>query len=174
MMVIEKGAPKDIDELTALYDELNDYFAATKNYAGWIKGVYPVRETAVQGIQEETLFVLRMDNAIAGTVILNHKPEEAYHQAKWRVDADYSDIIVIHTLAVHPRFMKKGVGVALMNFAKQYATEQNCKAIRLDTSVDNLPAIALYERLGYHYVGTVDLGLNVPGLVWFKLFEMEL
>ena len=41
---IEPGTSADIDELEKLYDELNDYLAATTNYPGWIKGVYPVRE----------------------------------------------------------------------------------------------------------------------------------
>ena len=44
---IEPGTSADIDELEKLYDELNDYLAATTNYPGWIKGVYPVREDAV-------------------------------------------------------------------------------------------------------------------------------
>jgi ribosomal protein S18 acetylase RimI-like enzyme len=173
-MNIEKATLSDADELAALYDELNDYFSATMNYPGWIKGEYPIRQTAIQGIEEDSLFVLRIDGAIAGTVILNHKPEQAYHQAKWGFESDYSDVIVIHTLAVHPRYLKRGVASSLMDFARQYAIAHKMKAIRLDTSVDNLPAIALYERLGYRYIDTVDLGLNVPGLVWFKLFELEL
>lgn len=34
---IEPGTSADIDELEKLYDELNDYLAATTNYPGWIK-----------------------------------------------------------------------------------------------------------------------------------------
>lgn len=173
-MIIEKATFDDVDELEALYNDLNDYFVATKNYPGWIKDVYPIRETAEQGISEQTLFVLRIDGAIAGSIILNHHDEEAYHQVKWGFESDYSDVIVIHTLAIHPHFMKKGVASKMMNFAEHYAVEQGMKAIRLDTSVDNLPAIMLYEKLGYRYIGTVDLGLNVPGLVWFRLYELVL
>ena len=56
---IEPGTSADIDELEKLYDELNDYLAATTNYPGWIKGVYPVREDAVAGVNDETLYVAR-------------------------------------------------------------------------------------------------------------------
>ena len=69
---IEPGTSADIDELEKLYDELNDYLAATTNYPGWIKGVYPVREDAVAGVNDETLYVARYDGRIVGSVILNH------------------------------------------------------------------------------------------------------
>ena len=55
--VIESGAPADIDELEKLYDDLNDYLSATINYPGWIKDIYPVRENAVAGIEDNTLFL---------------------------------------------------------------------------------------------------------------------
>lgn len=65
--VIESGTPADIDELEELYDNLNDYLSATTNYPGWIKGIYPVRENAVAGIEDNTLFVLRCNGKIAGS-----------------------------------------------------------------------------------------------------------
>lgn len=171
---IEKGTVNDIDELENLYDSLNDYLELGTNYAGWAKGIYPIRETAVSGIQNNNLFVLKMDNKIAGSIILNHEPETAYAQVIWGIEADYKDIIVIHTLVVHPKYMKNGVGKKLMDFAKRYSIEQEIKTIRLDVSIHNTPAIALYQKCGYKYVGTVDLGLNIPELVWFKLYEIIL
>ena len=161
----------DVDQLERLYNDLNDHFASTTNFPGWIKGVYPVRETAVEGIEEGALFVLRIEDEIAGSIILNHKPEKAYGKAKWTFESDYSDVIVIHTLVVHPRFLKMGIGSALMEFATDYSRNKNMCSIRLDVSIHNLPAIALYEKHGYRYVDTVDLELNVPDLVWFRLYE---
>ncbi|MDL2215383.1 GNAT family N-acetyltransferase [Dysgonomonas sp. OttesenSCG-928-M03] len=90
------------------------------------------------------------------------------------METDYENIIVIHTFVVHPKFMKAGVGSALMNFARSHSVMTRMKTIRLDVSIDNIPAIALYEKQGYQYVGTVDLGLNYPHLKWFKLYELIL
>lgn len=172
--IIEKGTTKDIDELEKLYDDLNEYLESNINYPGWIKGIYPIRQTAINGIAKNNLFILRIDNEIAGSVILSHEPEEAYSQVTWGIEANYKDIIVIHTFAVHPNYMKNGLGRVLMDFAKRYSIEQKIKTIRLDVSIHNTPAIALYEKCGYRYVGTVDLGLNIPDLVWFKLYEIIL
>ena len=40
--IIEPGTSADINELEKLYDELNDFLAATINYSGWIKVIYPI------------------------------------------------------------------------------------------------------------------------------------
>lgn len=174
MITIEKGNESHIDELEKLYDDLNDYFSSRTNYPGWIKHVYPIRETAIQAIENETLFVALSGERIAGSVILNHLPEDAYGEVKWLVDADYRDILVVHTLVVHPSFFGKKVGTFQLNFAKEYAVEQSCKSIRLDVSENNIPAIALYEKMGYKYVGTVDLKLPYEHLKWFRLYELAL
>ena len=168
---IEPGTSADIDELEKLYDELNDYLAATINYPGWIKGIYPVRENAVAGIEDNTLFVLRCNGKIAGSIILDHHPDEAYNSVSWKVDVDYSSIFVIRTFVVHPSFLKMGVGRALMDYSFEQAQQSGIKSIRLDVYENNLPAISLYEKCGFEYIDTVDLGLGNYGLNWFKLYE---
>lgn len=67
MMAIEirLGTEKDIDSLAQLYDDLNDSLAVTTNYPGWRKGVYPVRQDAVDGIDEKCLFVATEHEEIA-------------------------------------------------------------------------------------------------------------
>lgn len=169
--VIESGTPADIDELEKLYDDLNDYLAATTNYPGWIKGIYPVRECAVDGIQNNTLYVVRYDEKIVGSIILDHQPEETYNNAKWKVDTDYSHIFVIRTFVVHPSFLKMGIGRALMDYSFELAQQSGVKSIRLDVYEKNLPAISIYEKCGFEYIDTVDLGLGNYGLDWFKLYE---
>ena len=169
--IIEPGTSTDIDELEKLYNELNDYLAATINYPGWIKGIYPVRENAVAGIEDNTLFVVRHNGKIVGSVIIDHHPDEAYNNVKWKVDVDYSRIFVIRTFVVHPSFLKMGIGRALMDYSFELAQQSGIKSIRLDVYENNLPAIALYEKCGFEYIDTVDLGLGHYGLEWFKLYE---
>ncbi|WP_337982970.1 hypothetical protein [Lysinibacillus sp. C5.1] len=72
-MKIEKGTNCHIEEIESLYNELNDYLDAHINYPGWKKGIYPIKETAIKGIQEGNLYVLKDGNHIAGTVILRRE-----------------------------------------------------------------------------------------------------
>ena len=170
-IVFEIGKPEDIDELEQLYNDLNDHLAKGINYPGWKKGIYPVRQNAVDGIRNGTLYTAKHNGKIVGSVILNHEPESAYHKASWQFESDYSDVFVIHTFVVHPDFMKCGVGKALMDFSIDHGIQHKAKAIRLDVYEGNTPAIPLYEKFGFRYIDTVDLGLGEYGLYWFKLYE---
>ena len=170
-ITIEPGSYKDIDELENLYNTLNDHLSNTINFPGWIKGIYPVRENAVSGIKDNSLFVARCNGRIAGSVILNHQPEDAYEGEKWKMQTDYSRIFVIRTFAVHPSFLKKGIGKALLDYSIRLAQNSGIKSIRLDVYEKNFPAIALYEKYGFEFISTIDLGLGSYGLNGFKLYE---
>lgn len=170
-LIFELGTEQDIDEIGQLYDDINDFMANTINYPCWRKGVYPVRENAERGIRDQNLYVIRDKGRIAGTVILRHEPEPGYEQVTWNYKGDYKDILVIYTLAVHPDYLKQGIGTSLMNHIIELARSCNIKAIRLDVYESNLPAIKLYEKCGFEFMGLVDLGYGKYGLDFFKLYE---
>ena len=171
---IRAGTLNDLDEMEQLYDTLCDYLQGGTNYPGYRRGIYPIRANAEKAVKEGSLFILRIGSRIAGSVILDHDVHKAYEQGSWAVKAENSEVIVISVLVVHPDFMKQGIGMKLMEFAKLYALEQNAKAIRLDVAVQNGPAIALYEKCGYSYAGTVDLKTGYDHLIWFRLYELVL
>lgn len=150
-ILVEKGSATDIDQLSQLYDDLNDFLEGGINYPGWKKGIYPTRKEAANGVANDILFVAKISGNIVGSVILNHEPEPAYHKVKWNVDADYSNIFVVHTFVVHPAYLKNRIGTELMNYAVQHAMNEHAKSIRLDVYEHN-------SRLsGY----TKNVGLNM-------------
>ena len=168
---IRKAGPRDVDAVAALYDELNDYLSKHVNYPGWRRGVYPTREDAEAGAQEDALFVAEADGELAGTFILRHRPEEAYARADWHVELDYAQILVLYTFAVHPAFLRRGVGRAIMDYVVRFAADAGMKAVRLDVYENNLPAIRLYESCGFDYIGSVDLGYSQYGLDSYRLYQ---
>ncbi|SNR91677.1 Acetyltransferase (GNAT) family protein [Anaerovirgula multivorans] len=167
----ELGKTNDIDELERLYNDLNDYLAKGVNYPGWIKGIYPIRQNAIDGVKQNSLYVAKHEGQIIGSVILSHKPESAYYKAKWEFESDYSNVFAVYTFVVHPKFLKCGVGKALMDFCIEHSIKSKVKSIRLDVYEGNIPAIRLYEKCGFKYIDTVDLGLENYGLKWFRLYE---
>lgn len=170
-IVIEKAKITDLNDLEDLYNLLNDYLESNINYPGWKKGIYPVRQNALEGISSNTLFVARVEGKIVGSIILNHEAEKAYHNVRWSFETDYSDVLVVHTFLVHPEFLKRGIGKQLIDYAVQYGKNLNIKALRLDVYENNIPAIKLYKNSGFNYIETVDLGLGEYGLHWFELYE---
>ena len=59
----------------------------------------------------------------------------------------------------------------LISFACELGKELHMKAIRLDVYENNIPAIKLYEKFGFNYIDTIDLGLGDYGLHRFRLYE---
>lgn len=173
---IVPGRPEDIDALTEFYEEVCDYLARNDvvNYPGWRKDVYPGRSEAVKGVETNTLYIAKYHGRIAGSIILNHEPEKDPENGSWQVEAADDEVFVIHTYAVHPSFKGRGIGAALLTFAEETAKQEHLKAIRLDVYEKNEPACRLYEKFGYRYIDTVDLGFSCYGLDRFKLYEKVL
>lgn len=170
-LIIRRGTPEDLDALENLYGEVCDHMAATINYTGWKRDVYPARQDAEAGIQEGGLFLAEENGEAAGSFILSPRQEAAYARANWQAELEERDVRTIYTFAVSPRWRGKGVGRAMLAYAARCAEEEGARALRLDVYEKNLPAIRLYESAGFRYVDTVSLGLEDIGLDWFRLYE---
>lgn len=172
--IFQKATKSDVSQIISLYDELNDYLEKHTNYPNWKKGVYPISKTAQVAFELDTLFCLKQGDVIVASVILNHLPEKGYELVNWGVDFKDSEVLIIHTCVVNPLFVGQRVGSELMDAIRQYALSMKIKAIRLDVSVHNQPAIALYEKANYMYIATVDLNLEIIDLKWFRLYQLLL
>ena len=170
-LTVEKATAADLDALEQLFDVLCEYLAATVNYPGWEKGRYPVRAVAEEALAADQLYVARLDGQVVGTVTLNHAEPPAYADAAWEVRRA---VAVVHTLAVHPSFLHSGTGRAMMAYAVNWAKAQRCRAIHLDTYEKNIPAKRLYESLGFHFCGKIDLGYAAWGREWYDAYELIL
>lgn len=171
---IRKAAEADLDYIERLYEDICDHLERNINYPGWKKGIYPARGDAEKGLMENALYVAQVEERIAGAIILKHEPENGYQNGEWLTEDDYRYIYVIYTLAVHPDFLKCGVGTELLELAEQAARKEGCVSIRLDVVKGNIPAEQLYQKCGYRFAGTVSLGYEEYGLNWFQLYEKVL
>lgn len=178
MLAFRKAVPADIEPVGQLYDAICEYLESHVNYSGWRKGCYPTVEDAEAGAAAETLFVAADGERIVGALILTHASEESYAGVDWHLgqkEPEAEEILEIHTFAVHPDYLHRGVGRQFVKFVLSYAAEQGIKAVRLDTYEKNEPAVRLYEGCGFQYMGLADLGLGESfGLKWFKLYQYVL
>lgn len=170
-MQIRKASEADLDCIEKLYEDICGYLETHKNYPGWKKGIYPIRCDAEKGLMENALYVARAGKRIVGTIMLKHEPEEGYKNGRWLTEDDYEHIYVVYTLAVHPDYLKCGIGTELLMFAEREAQKEQCVSIRLDVVKGNIPAERLYQKCGYQFAGTVSLGYEAYGLPWYNLYE---
>lgn len=159
-MTVRKAQASDIDSIEAIYDRIHDSEEQGLATIGWIRGVYPTRETAEGALERGDLFVM-VDggNAVAAAVI-NQTQVYEYRDATWKHAAEDREIMVLHCLVVDPLEGGKGYGRDFVAFYEDYARRHGCPALRMDTNVKNMRARTLYHALGYEEVGIVQCVFN--------------
>lgn len=155
-MEIRKAVEKDIDEIEQIYHRIHLEEEENRVVIGWERGVYPVRATAEQALKRGDLFVGVEDGAVVATSILNHIQLEEYRQVSWKKEASDEKITVLHTLVVDPLKKRKGYGREMVAFYEEYARNQGCVALRMDTQTKNMEARRFYKSLGYSEIGEID------------------
>ncbi len=129
---------------------------------------YPNRGTLERDIAASTAFGAWLDGELAGLVTVDGNQEPAYQPIPF---AFGEPIRVVHRLAIHPAFQRRGLSSALMDFAEGLARAAGCRAMRLDTCEDNGPALALYQNRGYVVRGTCHFP---PRTFTFLVMEKQL
>lgn len=155
--MIRKATEQDLDSIEHAYEELLDHEQKTKSTTNWKKGVYPTRETAENALEEETLWVLEDKNKVCASMVLNRDQAESYAKVDWLCKAKDDEVYVIHTLCVPPSKAGHGYGKKMVEFTVRKAEKEGCRAIRIDTWENNIPAASLYQKMGFVYRGSAEV-----------------
>lgn len=161
--MIRKATFNDIDEVEKSYIELLLYEQNHIAYTVWQLGVYPTRETAQNALSDGSLFVFEKSGKICASMIINQNVPDEYDNIKWKCVANPSEVLIIHLLCVRPTEAGRGIGKEMVSFAIEEAMHRNCKAVRLDTGSQNIPAKTLYTNLGFELMGTTTM--NIGGII---------
>ena len=156
----------DIPQIEAIYDRILTREERGESFAGWIRGVYPTRQTALEALEAGTLFVLEREGAVAAAAKLDQNQVPEYADALWRYpEAPPEQVMVLHTLVVDPLQAGKGCGTQFVGFYEAHALERGCPYLRMDTNVRNAAARRLYTGLGFWEAGEVACVFNgIPGV----------
>jgi ribosomal protein S18 acetylase RimI-like enzyme len=121
---------------------------------------YPCAAVFEHDVEQEQLWVAEIDGALAGMVAVTTGQEPDYGHAGWDVEEAG---VMVHRLAVDPKFRGAGMAAALMQKAEDVAVERGIPAVRTDTSAENEAAQRLFLKLGYRKTGEISLSFR-PGL----------
>lgn len=164
-MMIRKATRADLNHIVRIYDEIHTAEEEGKCTTGWIREIYPVRETAEKALEREDLFVLEDGGRILGTALINQIQVDVYHGAPWKHNVPEDQVCVLHTLVISPDAAGKGYGTAFIRFYEQYAAEHGWPELRIDTNAGNQAARKMYRRLGYQEISVVPTDFNgIPGI----------
>ena len=159
-MEIRVAASSDIDSIEKIYENIHDEEERGFTTTGWIRDIYPTRETAENALIRKDLFVMEDDNKIVAAAIINQLQVDEYKDASWKYSAKDNEVLVLHCLVVDPYQKNKGYGKAFVAFYENYAKQNNCITLRMDTNALNTRARNLYQKLGYEEIGIVKCIFN--------------
>ncbi|MGD9608457.1 MAG: GNAT family N-acetyltransferase [Desulfovibrionaceae bacterium] len=150
-MEIRKGYLKDLESIMGIVE--NAIVSMDSEGIDQWDDIYPNDETLVSDIEQSYLYVFDDQGEIKGFVVLNEHQEKEYVAIPWKYDTGRQ--LVIHRLCTDPRYKRRGIATALIDYAELWAKAHQYASIRLDAFTGNPAACALYERKGYEKRGIV-------------------
>ncbi len=162
---MRKAEMRDVEQVAAIFERIHDEEAAGRATTGWLRTVYPVRQTAVDAVARGDLFVEEEDSVIVAAGIINQIQVPEYALCQWRYDVPDETVMVLHTLVVDPAAGGRGHGKKFVRGYEAYAVGHGCPYLRMDTNEKNVRARALYAKLGYQESSIVPCAFNgIPGV----------
>ena len=171
---IRKAKETDIDFIDEIYNHIHTEHEKGNVYTGWVRDVYPAKNTALEALKRGDLFVQVSDGKIVGTAIINKIQPDVYKEADWEYEVSNDKIMVLHTLVIDPYVKGCGFGRKFVEFYENYALENGCKSLRMDTNKLNQNARNFYKKLGYNEVGIFPCVFNGISGVNLVMLEKKL
>ncbi len=170
-LIFRKANRDDLDAIESIYDRTHDAEEAGLTTIGWVRGIYPVRETAEASLERDDMYVAEYYGRVVAAGIINKIQVNVYLDCDWDYAAPDDKVSVLHTMVVDPDMRGNGIGPAFAEFYEELSREQGCEVLRIDTNVRNKKARKMYEKLGYIETAIVPTVFN--GIQGVDLVLME-
>ncbi len=159
-MFVRKAIIDDIPTVEEIYNLLHEKEELKQTSIGWIRGVYPTKNTALDALKREDLFVLEDEGVVVGSAIINKRQLDSYKNVSWIHKVPSDNVCVLHTLTISPICSGKGYGKFFLKFYEEYALKNGCNELRIDTNEKNSIARKMYKNNGYTEVGILKTDFN--------------
>ncbi|MBE6015661.1 MAG: GNAT family N-acetyltransferase [Lachnospiraceae bacterium] len=155
VIIIRKAGSDDLDRVEEIYNRIHTEEEAGRAGCGWKRGIYPTRDTALQALSRDDLFVMEDEGDVVASAVINSSQMWQYAHIDWAHVAKDEEVMVLHTLTVDSEKGGKGYGKAFVSFYEDYALEHKSPELRMDTNERNVRARGMYKKLGYEERGVV-------------------
>ena len=168
---MEFAKPKDEKEILSLYKTVIDKVNTTTVKLGWNIDTYPDESFVRNAIEKGEMCILREDDRIIATAVVNHTVNPEYDDINWEIKNPKEKISTIHALAIIPDKQGTKVSYSFLNDIEDHCRKNGDVAIHLDVIDTNIPAYKLYIRNGYTEVDCIKMYYEVVGTREFWMME---
>ena len=171
MLKIRLANNDDYSNVRDFYYSLIDAMKDAEYKPGWERDIYPTQDFLIKSIENNELYIGKIDGCIVACMVLNHEYNDGYNDIQWSIQAKDLEIFVIHALGVDPTFSGNGIAKQMVQRVIEMAQKNNIKTIRLDVLGGNIPAEKAYTKMGFTYLDTIQMFYEDTGWTDYKLFE---
>ena len=148
--MIRKAILKDVNSIEDTYNEHFQYELNHTAFTVFKKGVYPTKDDAERAIYAGALFVYEENGTIVGSIIIDKVQPIEYATIPWKEKLSEDEVMVIHLLMVRPSC------IITNKIRYRISTKNSCRALRLDTGSQNIPALSLYQKNGFEIIASAS------------------
>lgn len=123
----------------------------------------PNRQTVIDGIQTQTMYVYTVDTKIGGVIVIN----DDFYQ-NYPVTPDPNTARALHRVAVNGDYLGMGIGQKLYSEAESKIKEMGYNTVIVDTYSKNVKMQKLIEKCGYQQLGNFTLYEHLPHWILYQ------
>ena len=158
---IRIATKKDVIQIMEVTKRIVDNMIEVNKINQW-DHTYPNFDVLTNDIDQDNLYVATNNDHIVGFICINNEETDEYKKVCWRAKKDY---LLIHRIGVDPEKTGAGIGMKLIEHAENIAILRGSKWMKIDTNSSNVLMNNLIKKLGYEYVGDMQLKPNKPS--WY-------
>ena len=165
--MIRKASLNDVDSIMDIIKSTVEEMK-TYNNTQWDES-YPQAKDFIKDIESEELYVEAEGKEIKGFICINYIEPKEYDDLNW---VSNSKAMVIHRMAVNPKFRQQGIATKLIKLAEQLALDNNVVYLKTDTYSITTKMNSLFKKCGFNLVGEMSfLGKEKPFFCYDKLLK---
>ena len=156
-LTVRFGSQTDYEEVLRFYDRVVEANSGTEYDVLWNREVHPSDKEIRDAIEAGTLYLGFLDGMLVASSVVDDTFTEGYDTVSWKYTAEAGKVLCIHLFATEPTSQGRGLGRAFLQAIIEDTRARGIVALRLDAFKHNVPACALYEKVGFECLGEADL-----------------
>ena len=158
---LRKAEPSDLPDILAIIEDGRRTLQKS-GIPQWQNGDGPNQEILAKDIDQQTCYILMVEDALAGVGVLCSEIDPAYEaifNGSWQPHSQ-ATYTAIHRVALKSSFQGQGLALMLLRSLITAARLQGATDIRIDTHPQNIAMQHLIKKAGFVYQGDVILDVN--------------
>lgn len=172
-MIIRKARIDELKKLLKIYNDIIDHQQFDEYGPSWTKDVYPCEDDLRKHLEKDVVYVIDDDGSFAGAGIISLHEDEMYKKGNWSKKLNDDEVAVLHLFAIHPSYRRRGYASMLLKYIIEECRKTS-KAIHIDVVKRNDSAFQMYEKVGFKYIGELEVYYEDTGNIIVDLMEYNL